>query len=194
MRVPVLLRGLTLTILGALGGCAGADGPSPLSLPKLDGLPEVSAITAAVTPAGAPLPVGSATEIYTRVARGILTCWFGANGPLKPAYIYHAEADPPSKGGGAIIAIHSRDKEVSDPRSIRAWRLAIVPDPAGTKLEIENRRLPEAFAQRLDSDVRRWAAAEEGCGEGPVTAGWGSEAQAPPAGKAAVKKTSSGGR
>ncbi len=40
----------------------------------------------------------SPTDVYTRIARGALTCWFGAAGPLKGTHIYHAEAAPASQG------------------------------------------------------------------------------------------------
>ena len=44
-------------------------------------LADVTAIAPKLAPADAPRPVGAPTEIYTRVARGILTCWFGPGGP-----------------------------------------------------------------------------------------------------------------
>lgn len=160
--------------LAGLTGCAGGEGPSPLTLPGADSLPDLSALKPTSLVSG-PMPVGPPTEIYTRVARGILTCWFGASGPLKPDYIYHADAAPPSKGGASVIDIRTRDKTASDPRSIRAWRVAILPAPEGSSLQIENTKLPEVYAVRLESDVRRWAAAEEGCAEAPVTAGWTSQ-------------------
>jgi len=167
-----------------LAGCAGG-GPG---LPSAATLPDVAAITPKLAPADAPRPVGAPTEIYTRVARGILTCWFGANGPLKPGYIYNAEAEPPSKGGGSVISIHQRDRTAADPRSIRAWRLAVVPAPEGTTVEIENFRLPPEWAEPLGRDARRWAAGEEGCGDGPVTAGGAVNAPA------AVVQPSTGGK
>jgi hypothetical protein len=167
-----------------MSGCSG----SAPSLGSQMVMPDVSAITPKLAPADAPRPVGTPTEIYTRVARGILTCWFGPNGPLKPAYIYNADALPPSKGGGAVIGIHNRDREASDPRSIRAWKLAIVPAPEGTSLEIENLKLPPNFAEPLARDARRWAAGEEGCGEGPVTGGWDAKAPSATAPVVAKKK------
>ena len=36
-------------------------------------------------------------------------------------------------------------------------------------------QLPDPLAVRLKQDVERWSRDEEGCGEGPVTAGWGAE-------------------
>ena len=41
-----------------------------------------------------------------------------------------------------------------------------------TKIEVENRRLPEPLALGLKKDIDRWATGEDGCGGGPVTAGW----------------------
>jgi hypothetical protein len=170
----------TLLVLAAAAPLAGCSAGAP-SLPSVAAMPDVAAITPKLVPADAPRPVGAPTEIYTRVARGILTCWFGPSGPLKPGYIYFADADPPSKGGGAVISIHKRDREASDPRSIRAWKLAVVPAPEGTTVEIENFKLPPEYADPLGRDARRWAAGEEGCGEGPVTAGWDANPAGPPA-------------
>ena len=138
---------------------------------------------------GARIPVGSPTEVYTRVARGALTCWFGASGPLKGPYIYHAEADPPSKGGRADIVIRTRDTTAADPRSLKAFAVTITPGGDGTHVDVENAKIAEPLAARLTADVHRWAADEEGCGEAPVTAGWGAQAPAP-AGKASAKPAS----
>ncbi len=190
---------VSLLCVQCLSGCAGS-GLTPLTLPTSSVEPAPVADSGGVSPvglslalpsvAGAPKPVGVPTEIYTRVARGILTCWFGANGPLKPSYVYHAEASPPSKGGGALIDIHTRDKEVTDPRSIRAWRVAIGSGADGPSVDVQNFRLPEVYAVRLEEDVRRWAANEEGCGEAPVTGGWSAE----PALQPAVQKSPSTNR
>ncbi len=158
----------TAVLLTAAALLAGCSGTSP-SLPGV-AMPDVATITPKLTPADAPRPVGAPTEIYTRVGRGILTCWFGPAGPMKPAYIYHADAEPPSKGGASVISIHQRDREASDPRSIRAWKLAIIPDPEGTKVEIENFKLPPAIAEPLARDAHRWAAGEENCSDAPILA------------------------
>ena len=167
-HVPIVL------LLAAAGtGCTG------LSLPSLeevgaDEAPPGSAIQAMLIPSGR--VVGSPTEVYTRVARGVLTCYFGADGPLKANYIYHAQAEPASKGGNSRIRIMTRDHEASDPRALRAYLIEIGPGDGGvTKVEVENRRLSEPQAASLKQDVERWSTGEEGCGEGPVTAGWQAE-------------------
>jgi hypothetical protein len=124
--------------------------------------------------------VGTPTEVYTRIARGVLTCWFGAAGPLKATHIYHADAEPASKGGQAKIEIFERDAAAQDPRALRAYQVAIFPQDGVTKLEIENVKIRDPLASRFNADVERWAADEGGCGEDPVTGGWTAES-APPA-------------
>ncbi len=148
-------------------GCASEGGTSLLSLaaaPKLE-LPKIA-------PGDMTTAEGTATEVYTRIARGALTCWFGASGPLKGPYIYFADADPPSKGGKAEIAVRTRDKDAADPRSLRAFAVDIAPTPEGTRVEVENLKIDPVLGDRLKADVFRWSAKEEGCSEAPVTAGW----------------------
>ncbi len=158
-----------------LAACSGDGGPTTLGLPSVSDL-SVAALPS--TGAFKPIPervVGTPTEVYTRVARGALTCWFGASGILKGAYIYHADAEPASKGGRSQIVIFVKDREAGDPRSLRAFQILISTVESKTKLETENTKISEPLATRMKSDVARWAADEEGCGEAPVTAGWSAE-------------------
>ncbi len=164
---------------GVLAACSGNGGPTPLALPSVSDLS-----VAALPSAGAlnPIPehvVGTPTEVYTRVARGALTCWFGASGNLKGSYIYHADAEPASKGGRSEIVIFVKDREAGDQRSLRAFHILISTVENKTKVETENTRIPEPVAGRMKADVARWAADEEGCGEAPVTAGWATEQSHP---------------
>ena len=131
--------------------------------------------------------VGTPTELYTRIARGALTCWFGASGPLKGAYMYHADAAPPSKGGRSEIIIRTKDKDAADPRSLRAYRITIAPGKSGSVLETENVKIPEPLATSLGADVRRWAADDEGCSAAPATGDWNAGAKPPETEKAAAK-------
>lgn len=167
-----------LALTGAIAGCSGNGSTPTLGLPSpgdpTEGTPSATAaLQSILTPQD--LVVGTPTEVYTRVARGVLTCWFGAEGPLKSSYIYHAEAEPASKGGSSEIKIMTREAEANDPRALRAYRIVILPSDGKTKVEVENARLPEPLAASLKSDVERWSRDEPGCGEGPVTAGWTAE-------------------
>jgi hypothetical protein len=141
-----------------VAGCSGQ------SLPSLPSLPDIAA-------ALSPSPVvGPPTDIYARVARGALTCWFGTGGPLKANYIYHAEAEPPEHGGKAEIVIHERDRTSENPRGVRAFRIVITPDGEASALTIENLQLPEPVAKAMEQDVRRWAAGAIGCAK--ADKGW----------------------
>ncbi|MGB4865220.1 MAG: hypothetical protein WBP38_04930 [Hyphomicrobium sp.] len=175
-------------------GCSG--GSDSVSLPKM---PDLS--VAAITPAAYEKPVGSPTEIYARVARGANSCWFGGSGPLKKDYIYHAEADAPSRGGKAKIEIHVRDPSQPNPRGPKAFRINIDPEPDGTSaaLKVENLRMPEPMANGMTADVHRWAKGDQGCAGSSTVAGWGAEppppepvaAPAKPKSKAAAKSAAS---
>lgn len=164
-------------ILGSLaGGCSGNSPPSLPSLPQLTG-----------TVTEAPI-VGSPTEVYERVARGALTCWFGATGPLKAAYVYHAEAEPPGKGGKAEIVIHERDRLSDNPKGPKAYRIAITPENESTTLLFENLKLPEPMAKAMEADARRWGAGAFGCSD-MEAGGWSENKPAEPA-AAGTKKGS----
>lgn len=176
------------------GGCAGtapvigepSSATQPVQPTPSAGTYDPGAPSAAATLQGVLLPqdlvVGTPIEVYTRVARGVLTCWFGADGPLKARFIYHAEAEPASKGGRSEIKIMTRDREAEDPRALRAYRIVIQPSDGRTRVEVENVRLPEPLAAQLKTDVTRWSRDEPGCGEGAVTAGWSAEEATPAAG------------
>lgn len=173
---PILALAAALASAGASAGCSGGGTPPALGLPSPGEAPSTSAtatLQTILTPQD--LVVGTPTEVYTRVARGVLTCWFGAEGPLKARYIYHAEAEPAAKGGGSEIKIMTRDVDADDPRALRAYRILIAPSESKTKVEVENVKLADPLAARLKQDVERWSRDEPGCGEGPVTAGWGAE-------------------
>jgi hypothetical protein len=141
--------GRTLAIvLGtlALSGCSGS------SLPKL---PKVE------------LPVAAhseePSEIYTRIARGAMACWFGTSGPLKQAYVFHADVAPPSANAGAEIVIHERDRTNPSPLGLRAYRVLIKRVPEGTAVAGENLKMPEPLGTTMTQDVQRWAADKIDC-------------------------------
>lgn len=94
-----------------LGGCAGSAldtsmlGPTTAALK----LPEAPSLPSIELPKAHERPVGTPTEVYERVGRGAVTCWFGKSGPLKGTHVYEATADSPHKGGQAEITIRERE-------------------------------------------------------------------------------------
>jgi hypothetical protein len=121
--------------------------------------------------------VGSPTEVYARVARGAMACWFGAAGPLKADYVYHAEAQPAAQGGKSEILIHERDRRSENPRGLKAFRVAIAPKAGTATLTVENLKLAEPQAKSMEKDVRRWAAGAIGCSE--ANGEWAPEGPGP---------------
>ena len=170
---------LSATLLGAtlLTGCAAGVGSGPdFSLPDMPKMPDMAAVASIAAP-GEPDPQGSATELYTRIARGAVACWFAANGPLKTGYIYHAEADAPSRGGKAEITIHERDATQPNPRGPKAYHIAIEPkDEANAVIKPENLKMPEPMAVSMKADIDRWSRGEHGCKGATTAAGWAPEA------------------
>lgn len=157
-----------------LAGCAAGGGDAAtLSLPQM---PKMADLTAAIPDAPEADPTGSATELYTRIARGAVGCWFGTEGGMKKAYIYHAEADAPSRGGKAEIVIHVRDPSQPNPRGAKAYKIGITPTgESSATVATENLKLPEDQAAAMTADVDRWARGEQGCKGATTAAGWGAQ-------------------
>lgn len=182
-RSQVLGRGLPL--LGLLaGGCAS----NPLSLPPLSAALGGEAASLSIQ-ADAPV------DVYARVARGALKCWFGAEGSLKKTHVFHAKVDPPTAGGAAEIVVHSRDPHVqardantaaAGYAALRAYRVSITPAAGGSLVEAQNVRFPEAQGADMNRDVARWLAGKEDCAV-IGTGGWGAGPAAPPQDAAQAK-------
>lgn len=178
---PRLLRRSALLALPVVLTGACSNGLETASLAKLQ-VPDLPNIE---LPEGPPPVVGTPTEVYTRVARGALTCWFGANGPLKGTHIFNADAEPPHKGGRAEIVIHEKDLQAPSPRGLKAYRIQIAPDGERTTISVENLKLAKPLGDTMEQDVRRWGTGEIGCRE--TAPAWAAAAPAtttPPAGGA----------
>ncbi len=153
-----------------LGACSAAMPEAPtLSLPDV----KLPSLASAASSGGTEEPVGSATELYARIALGANSCWFAANGPLKKDYIYHAEADAPSRGGKAEIVVHVRDPSQANPRGVKAYLVHIVPkDETSATVSSDNLKMPEPMAEAMKADVERWSRGEQGCNGSSTAAGW----------------------
>lgn len=148
------------------GGCTGV----PLALPPT---------TASLSPPPQSVPpsVDSPVEVYSRVARGALRCWFGPEGSLKKTHVFHAKVEPPSNGGAAEIGVHTREAGSSH-GVLRAFGVAITPSGSGSVVEAQNFRFPEPQAAIMIADVSRWAAGKDECGI-VGTGGWDAAQPSP---------------
>jgi hypothetical protein len=106
---------------------------------------------------------GNPTGLYALVARGALSCWLGAGGPLHGTYVFAAEAAPPNQGGAAEIVLHERDRGFRDQRGPRALRIRFEGAPGGVRVGFSNLRLGLELAESMARDVATWAKGGTGC-------------------------------
>lgn len=153
--------GLALPPLGKVG-IPSVD-LSKVELPKVE-LPKVELPKVELPEAAGPV-VGTPTEVYTRIAAAAMSCWFGAEGPLKARYIYNAEAESPARGGRAEIVIHERNAPAPglDVRGPRALKVDIQPEGDTAKVTFENYKFPIETGQAYHRDVDRWASGNTNC-------------------------------
>ena len=142
------------------GGCETASLPT---LPATLGIP-VTSVSLAEPP----------VEVYSRIAKHALHCWFGLQGSLKRTHIFHADVAPPEAGGGAEITISERDPAAQTPRNFRAYRIQIAAAGGGSSLTTENYRMPQPTAEAMGADIGRWVQGKEGCSVVGV-GGWGAQ-------------------
>ncbi len=151
-----------------LSGCASTSNPSPLTA-ALQSLPadtkQLATISDSLATLGnSPSLKGTPTEVYERVARGALVCWFGAHGPLKKTYIFTAEAAPATKGGDAEITIHERDPTQPSPRGSRVFRVWLTAESTeSTRMTLQVSKLPQDLAQAMETDTLAWGIGRESC-------------------------------
>lgn len=188
-RILLLLTALATAAFG-LGACSGSATDTSALAPSLTlpSLPKLGSADNGTAPSAAPADTpaaaastppeaasGSATEIYSRIGQGAVGCWFGSKGPLKKDYIYHAEADAPSRGSKAEITIHVRDLTQPNPRGAKAYKVKIEPTgDASATVATENLKMPNAAAAAMTADVGRWAKGDTGCASTSTAAGWGN--------------------
>ena len=176
----IMIAAVSAALISTLGGCAN-NGDSPTAaLPNLPALPKIA------LPEAPPPVVGSATEVYERIGRGAMACWFGADGFLKASHIYEAAAEPASKGGKAEILIRARDNAAETPRGVKAFRISIAPSGEDeTTVVAENLKLPEDMANKMKKSVAAWSIGEQGCDPDTFKGAW----QAAPAQSGAAENS-----
>lgn len=165
-----VVAGVFTALTISIGGCAGNGESATAALPSLPALPKIA------LPEAPPPVVGSATEVYERIGRGAMACWFGAHGFLKATHIYEASAEPEHKGGKAEILIRERDTAAESPRGIKAFRISITPSGSEeTSVVAENLKLPEPTAAKMKKSVAAWSIGDQGCDPDASKGAWQAE-------------------
>lgn len=141
-----------------LVGCAAQTVTS--ALPAAVALPKM---TIDDTPGEPNRVAGSPTEVYSQIARGANSCWFAATGQLKATHIFHADAEPSSRGGAVEIAVHVRDDQNGKSWGMRVFRVSLTPAGEQTAIDVQNYKIPEETAALMRADVFHWAAGGTSC-------------------------------
>lgn len=161
-------------VLGvALTGCAagGVVDTSVLTAGTTGALSAIPEAAASIAK-GFQQPKGSPTEIYTRIARGLLTCWMAGQGGLRAQYLFQAEAQPEHLGGISKILLHERIPESPNQPGRIVFQVLIEPVGTTATVSAQNKHLQPELGDNISQDVHRWAAGEETCTEAGVTEGW----------------------
>ncbi len=137
-----------------LSGCAAQTITS--ALPAIDSPGEPTRVS------------GLPAEVYSLIARGATSCWFAAGGQLKATHIFHADVDPPARGGGVEIAIHERDIKGEKPWGVKAFRINLIGSGEQTNIVVENLKVPEPIAALMRADVFHWVTGGRDCKLKPV--------------------------
>jgi hypothetical protein len=103
------------------------------------------------------------STVYGRIAAGANACWFAATGQLKKSHIFHADVEPPSKGGAVEVAVHERDLAGQKPWGPKAFKVVLQASGEQSTIGVENLKMPEAAAVLMRADVFGWAQGGKDC-------------------------------
>lgn len=173
IRVPIILA-----MPFWFAGCAAQTITS--AIPAAVALPALPSISAPGEPA---LIAGTPTEVYAMIARGATSCWFAPTGQLKATHVFHADAEPPSRGGAVEIAIHVRDNDNSKTWGMRVFRINLTVAGEQTAIDVQNFKIQEETAALMRADAFHWATGGRDCRLKPLEA-----VPPPPPAKAAKVK------
>jgi hypothetical protein len=179
---PALTAVLTCATGCLLAACSTAD---LAQLPKVPAAALTNISLPTIDPtAGEPGRVsGPPSEIYRLIASGSARCWFAPRSPLKATHIFHADAEPPSKGGAVEVAVMVRDPAAPKPWGPRAFRVMLTADGSYTAIEVQNISMTAELAGQMRADVFHWAQNGQQCKVKPPA----EEAGPPPPPKKAAK-------
>jgi hypothetical protein len=154
-----------------LAATALAAGASGCSLPELAKLPQIPAaalsnisLPTIDSTAGEPgRVIGPPSEIYRLIASGSARCWFAPRSPLKSTHIFHADAEPPAKGGAVEVAVLVRDSTAPKPWGPRAFRVLLTADGDYTAIDVQNLSMAAEVSSQMRADVFHWAQNGQQC-------------------------------
>jgi hypothetical protein len=107
------------------------------------------------------MSIGTATPVdaYVMLGGRIKTCWFNADAPLLPNYVYRADVGP---GGGKVeITIHQ--KIALGRAGLQTYAINFNQQGPYTVVTTENRSMPSRLAAKMQYDIDRWKRGDTNC-------------------------------
>jgi hypothetical protein len=162
----VVLSGFVLALtLAAVAGCGwrssvgggwlggGSVGGSGEALSDSTGT--VPAVTATRVSIASSKPV----DAYVVLGGRIKSCWFNADAPLLPNYVYRANVSP--DGDKVQITIHQ--KLALGRPGLATYAIDFKQEGPATVVTTANRKMPPDLAAKMQYDIDRWKRGEANC-------------------------------
>ena len=130
----LLRRAVLLLLVGALAGCGARTG-------------------------GASVGSSKPFDAYVVMGGHIKSCWFNADAPLLPTYVYRADVSP--DGANVKITIHER--EALGRAGMSTYAIDFKQEGPSTVITTENRKMPPDLAAKMQYDIDRWKRGESDC-------------------------------
>ncbi len=168
MRGSAVVRGLLRTAgllltLVWLSGCGTTTG---------DSSPPTTSVSTASVSSAKPF------DAYVVMGGRIKSCWFNADAPLLPKYVYRADVSP--DGTKVQITIHERAE--LGRAGLSTYAIDFKQAGPSTVITTENRTMPPDLAAKMQYDIDRWQRGESDCNKkAPPAATTTASAPAPKA-------------
>jgi hypothetical protein len=113
-------------------------------------------------------------DAYVVMGGRIKSCWFNADAPLLPKYVYRADVSP----DGATVKITIHERAELGRAGLSTYAIDFKQSGPSTVITTENRTMPPDLAAKMQYDIDRWQRGESDCNKkGPPLA---AAAAAPP--------------
>ena len=149
MRGSAVVRGLLTTAgllltLVWLSGCGTTTG---------DSSPPTTSVSTASVSSAKPF------DAYVAMGGRIKSCWFNADAPLLPKYVYRADVSP--DGATVKITIHQRAE--LGRAGLSTYAIDFKQSGPSTVITTENLTMPPDLAAKMQFDIARWKGGETNC-------------------------------
>jgi hypothetical protein len=142
-----------LGLLAGLSGCGGGGGSSGVAIGTDASEPS--------GPAAKSVSIGSTKPLDAYVVLGgrIKRCWFNADAPLLPKYVYRADVSP----DGATVKITIHERADLGRAGIATYAIDFKQSGPSTLVTTENRKMPPELAAKMQYDIDRWKRGANDC-------------------------------